>query len=180
MTLLTDRNNWLLGAALAALLASVGARGILGAAEAQAPDAATAGAVALTPEQEEAIAVKGEELTEKVCTECHPFDDIVVMRRTAREWKDVVSLMSTKGAIATQDQFAMVRQYLTRYYGVLRVNLATPDEFQAVLGLSAADAAAIVAHRDAKGKFTDLASLLAVPGIDKARVEADPDAFKFN
>ncbi len=69
---------------------------------------------------------------------------------------------------------------LTRYYGVLAVNTALATDLSAVLGLSAKDAEAVVEYRKTNGKFADIAALLKVPGIDRARIESDPDALKFD
>jgi competence ComEA-like helix-hairpin-helix protein len=49
-----------------------------------------------------------------------------------------------------------------------------------VLGLSAKDANAIVEYRKAHGNFTDLASLEKVEGVDKAKLEEQPEALRFN
>jgi competence ComEA-like helix-hairpin-helix protein len=49
-----------------------------------------------------------------------------------------------------------------------------------VLGLSAKEAAAIVDYRKANGNFTDLASLEKVQGVNKARLEEQPEALRFD
>jgi competence ComEA-like helix-hairpin-helix protein len=49
-----------------------------------------------------------------------------------------------------------------------------------VLGFSSKDADAIVAYRDAHGKFADVDAVLKVPGIDKTKIEEQPDALRFN
>ena len=133
-------------------------------------------AVSLSDEE---LTTRGEDALKKICTECHPFDDIVVLRRTPKEWKEVTAQMATKGAIATQDQFAVIRQYLTRFYGVIRVNSAPAADLVAVLGFSAKEADDVVAYREAHGKFVDLAALLKVPGVPKEKLDADPDALRF-
>ena len=92
----------------------------------------------------------------------------------------MVTEMAARGAVATDAQFATVRQYLTRYFGSVSVNTASAEELSAVLGLSPKDANAIVEHRKAHGKFADAAALARVPGIDRARIEAQPEALRFN
>ena len=82
-------------------------------------------------------------------------------------------------ASATDEQFATVKRYLTRYFGIVSVNTATAEELSAVLGLSAKDAKAIVEHRKVHGKFADTAALLKVAGIDKTKIEAQPEALVF-
>lgn len=130
---------------------------------------------------EEELARVGEEMTDRVCsTSCHTLEDITRTRRTARDWNDMVISMANRGAEATDEQFATIRQYLTRYFGRVSVNTASAEELSAVLGLSSKDAKAIVEHRKTHGKFADAASLLKVQGIDKTRIEAQPDALRFN
>jgi competence ComEA-like helix-hairpin-helix protein len=132
------------------------------------------------PVDDEELTRAGEDAIKKICTECHSFDDIVISRRTPKEWKDVVTQMATKGAIATQAQFGTIREYLTRFYGIVPINTAPAPDLAAVLGLSAKQAEAIVEYRSSHGKFADLPALLKVPGLDKDRLEADPDALKFD
>ena len=130
---------------------------------------------------EEEFARVGEALVKKVCdTSCHGLEKLDEMRRMPREWNDSVTSMVTRGALATDSQFATITKYLTRYYGAVSVNTAPAEELSAVLGLSSHDAAAIVEYRRAHGKFTDAGALMGVPGIDKSRIEEQPDALRFN
>lgn len=134
----------------------------------------------MTAEEEGLFSDAAEATIERVCVACHPFENIIKTRRTVREWNDQVTLMKGRGAPGTDPDFAAVRKYLIRYYGIVRVNSATADELRAVLGLSPKDAAAIVAYRTAHGNFTDLPSLENVDGIDKAKLEEQPEAIRFN
>ena len=122
----------------------------------------------------------GHELTEKICTECHEVEVITALRRIPRDWNNMVVTMAQRGANGTEDQFATIKQYLTRYYGLVAVNSAPAEEFSAVLGFSIQDANAIVEYRKAHGKFADAAELANVPGIDKSKIDAQPDALVFN
>ena len=129
---------------------------------------------------EDELARVGHELTEKICTECHEVEVITALRRTPRDWNNMVTTMAQRGANATDDQFATIKKYLTRYYGLVAVNSASAEEFSSVLGLSAKDAEAIVEYRKANGKFADAATLAKVPGIDTTKLDAQPDALVFN
>ena len=80
--------------------------------------------------------------------------------------------MITRGAPATDEQFATVKRYLTRYFAIVSVNTAPAEELSAVLGLSPRDAGAIVEYRKVHGGFADIAALLKVEGIDKAKAGA--------
>lgn len=120
-----------------------------------------------------------EEVTAKVCLTCHPWEQITLARRTPREWSETVSSMAARGAIGTKEQFSTITKFLTRYYGVVQVNTATAQDLSAVLGLSARDAAAVVAYRKAHGKFANAAALAKVDGIDTSRLEEQPEAIRY-
>ena len=171
---------------VAALLlgASIGAR----AAAPQAPPkngvaaspALTKSVGDLTPDEEESFVKVAESTLERVCVACHPFENIIKTRRTLPEWNEQVTQMAMRGAPGTDTDFTFVKKYLARYYGVVRVNSATAEELSAVLGLSSKTAAAVVEYRKANGKFTDLASLTKVEGVDKAKLEENADALRFD
>jgi competence ComEA-like helix-hairpin-helix protein len=167
---------WTLGAAAVVLAASIGAR-------AMTPHSGGLGAAAQAPgerQNEEAFAVLGEKTTEKACLVCHPWENIVEIRRTLTQWDEVVANMAQRGAPATPDELTIVTTFLARYYGLVHVNAASAEEFSTVLGLSAKDAQAIVGHRKAHGKFADAAALASVEGIDKQKIEEQLDALIFN
>jgi competence ComEA-like helix-hairpin-helix protein len=171
---------------VAALLlgASIGAR----AAAPQAPPkngaavspALTKSVGDLTPEEEESFVKVAESTLERVCVACHPFENIIKTRRTLPEWNDQVTQMAMRGAPGTETDFTLAKKYLARYYGVVHVNSATAEELSAVLGLSSKTAAAVVEYRKANGKFTDLASLTKVEGVDKAKLEENAEALRFD
>jgi competence ComEA-like helix-hairpin-helix protein len=134
----------------------------------------------LTPAEEEEFIKVAESTLERVCVACHPFENIVKTRRTLPEWNDQVINMAMRGAPGTETDFTLAKKYLARYYGVVRVNSATAEELSAVLGVSSKTAAALVEYRKANGKFTDLASLTKVEGVDKAKLEENADALRFD
>lgn len=134
----------------------------------------------MTADEEQQFSDAAEATIERVCLACHPFENITKTRRTIREWSDQVATMKGRGAPGTDPDFDTIKKYLIRYYGVVPVNTATPEELTAVLGLSAKEAKAVVDYRAAHGNFTDLASLEKVDGIDKAKLEDEPDAIRFN
>ena len=121
----------------------------------------------------------GEEMTGNLCIDCHGWDEIFMVRRTAREWEIVVRDMAGRGVVGTSDQLALVRRYLTWSFGLVAVNTATAEELSVVLGLPMPQAEAIVAYRQAHGKFPDLPALSKVPGVDKTILAAQIDAMRF-
>lgn len=134
----------------------------------------------LTAAEEEEFSAAAEGTIERVCVLCHPYENIIKMRRTPREWTEQVITMSQRGAPGTEADFTLINKYLTRYYGIVRVNTASAEDLSAVLGLPPKVAAAVVEYRTANGRFTDLASLLKVAGIDKAKLEEQPEAIRFD
>lgn len=144
------------------------------------PEVLAKNAGELTAAEEDAFATAGEATLERVCILCHPFENITKTRRTVRDWSDQVAVMAQRGAPGTDPEFTLVRKYLARYYGIVRVNTATADELSAVLGLPPKVAAAVVAYRTANGKFADIAALEKVEGVDKAKLEEQPEALRFD
>jgi len=134
----------------------------------------------LTAEEEEQFSNAAEATIERVCILCHPFENIIKTRRTVRDWSDQVTTMSQRGAPGTEPDFSLIKKYLTRYYGIVRVNTASAEELSAVLGLPPKVAAAVVEYRTANGKFADIAALEKVAGVDKAKLEEQPEALKFD
>jgi len=129
---------------------------------------------------DEELTKVGEPLVAKVCTtSCHGIEEIESARRTRAGWIDLVVEMKIKGAEATAPQFEIIKKYLPRYYGLVAVNTAAPDELSAVLGLSAKDAQAIVGYRTANGPFADIDGLRKVPGIDVTKIDEQPEALRF-
>src|SRR5512138_659046 len=143
------------GAAMV-LAATIGARASVPVPQAAknkpAPAVMTKSVGDLTAEEEEEFSRLSEETIERVCIACHPFENITKTRRTVREWNDMVQTMAMRGAPGSENDLAAIKKYLTRYYGIVRVNTATPQELTSVLGLSAKDAAAVVEYRTAHGR----------------------------
>jgi competence ComEA-like helix-hairpin-helix protein len=165
----------------------VAAIGVRAADQAQAPKGASnvaalmaKGPGELTSEEQDALDAAAETTMQRVCIACHPFENITRTRRTVREWSDQVTNMAQRGAPGTEKDFALVRRYLTRWYGIVRVNSATPEELSAVLGLPLKVATAVVDYRKEHGNFTDLGGLLKVEGVDKAKLEEQPEALRFD
>lgn len=134
----------------------------------------------MTPEEEDAWATAAEATADKACSPCHPLAEITRTRHTWREWNDSVVNMAALGVTATDEQLTTIKLYMTRYYGLVKVNTATAAELSAVLGLSSKDAAAIVEYRKAHGNFADAAALAQVQGIDKSKIEEQPEALRFD
>lgn len=174
------RWRWAIVAACVGLAATVATRAAVPTTQqtkpAQPASAQAAKTSDIVIQDENELATVGEELVTRVCeTACHKMENHD-RRRPAYEWNGVIQTMIERGAMATVKEVAVIRQYMKRYYGVVAVNTAPAEEFTAVLGLSAKDAQAVVAYRTEHGKFKDAEALAQVPGIDRSKVEEQPDA----
>jgi len=90
--------------------------------------------------------------------------------------------MVDRGAKGTDAEIKAVVDYLTKNFGPdskMQVNTAPMVELKAVFEVSAKQAEAIVAYRDANGAFKEWQDLTKVPGIDAAKIEAKKELLAF-
>jgi len=103
------------GLFVAALVASAGAqRGAPPRPPAQTPPSQTPA----TPTGTAAGADPREATARKLCTQCHPFENVVAIRRTRAQWEATVENMVGRGARGTQAEFASVIDFLSEKYGL--------------------------------------------------------------
>ena len=134
------------------------------------------------PEAEKLPPGPGKAEVTAVCVQCHSVTNIRRKRLSRDEWSDEVSDMVDRGAKATDGQMAAILDYLELNFGTdskIRVNTAPMVEFKAILALTADEADAIVAYRDANGEFHQLSDLLKIPGVDGKKIEAKKDRLEF-
>ena len=106
---------------------------------------------------------------ETVCGTCH--DLRTGPRRNKAAWTATVESMAGRGARGTDQEFAAIADYLTKYFGVVNVNRAAANELSDMLEISAQDAEAIIRYRTDNGAFTDVDSLKKVPGVNANAIE---------
>ena len=114
-----------------------------------------------------------------MCSGCHGLRTSLARRRTRTEWQVLVENMAGIGAPGTRDDITATVGYLTMRYGQVDVNTATAAELQEIVGLTAAEAAAVVEFRTHEGGIATFEQLKKVPGVDAGRLEAVKDRFKF-
>ena len=118
----------------------------------------------------------------RICTKCHGPINIAKMRLSRGGWDDQVADMVERGAVATPKELATVVNYLAANFGPdakVNVNDAALDELKSVLGLLSPEAVAIVAYRQAHGRFKTWRDLLKVPGVDAKKIEAKAGRMAF-
>jgi hypothetical protein len=104
-----------------------------------------------------------------VCTPCHTADAFLTTPRSWQRWNDVFHRMMEHGATGTDAQLAGVTEFFLSNLTIINVNTSPADEIEWVLSASPAVRDFIVARRENR-KFTSLADLSSVPGIDRPRL----------
>jgi DNA uptake protein ComE-like DNA-binding protein len=104
-----------------------------------------------------------------VCTRCHTADAFLTTPRSWQRWNDVFHRMMEHGATGTDAQLAGVTEFFLSNLTIVNVNTSPADEIEWVLSASPAVRDFIVARRGSR-KFTSLADLSSVPGIDRHRL----------
>jgi competence protein ComEA len=107
-----------------------------------------------------------------VCARCHNLQIVMDTPMSYEAWHDTVQTMMDRGATGTDQQFADVMDYLHRTMTTINVNTADAGELQIVLHVPESAAQAIIARRSTQ-KFTSLADLESVAGVDPSFVEAN-------
>jgi hypothetical protein len=116
------------------------------------------------------LAREGESL-KAVCSKCHNLQMVMDTPMSYEAWHDTVQTMVDRGASGTDEQLDDVMNYLHRTMTTINVNTADVEELEIVLGVSETAAKAIVSRRSSR-KFSGLADLKSVAGVDGASVEA--------
>ncbi len=120
---------------------------------------------------------KGHDETVKVCGKCHSAEQAASLHQSRTGWEETIAKMVSMGSEGTDDEYESIMNYLVANFGPekpkpISVNKATPVELEAVLGLTKAESAAVIAYRTEKGDFKTIEDLKAVPGVDAKKIEA--------
>lgn len=126
----------------------------------------------------------GKEVFNRVCTQCHGLDQVVELKQTKAEWSALVDTMVQYGAVAKDEEFDVIIDYLAKNFGKaaadkIKVNKATAKEIETGLALTTKEAEAIVQYRQKNGDFKNLQDLLKVTGLDGKKIDAVKDKIEF-
>jgi len=126
----------------------------------------------------------GREETERLCKGCHELERSVSRRQDREGWQVTINKMVAFGTKGTDEEFALILDYLTKHYPAgevppVNVNTAPAIEMESRLSLKRSQAAAIIAYRTKNGKFKTIEDLKKVPGVDAAKIEAKRDRIVF-
>ena len=125
---------------------------------------------------------KGRAVTAKVCLNCHESSAFRKARMDRDEWEREVGIMVDNGAQASDAELNTIVDYLVENFGPkskINVNTAPVGELKNVLGLTAAQAVAVVDYREAHGAFKTVDDLLKVPQIDAQKISDHKDLLAF-
>jgi competence protein ComEA len=128
---------------------------------------------------------QGKELILRACTGCHKPGEIAVYRFTKAEYQTIVYRMGDRGAQATKAELDIIVDYLFQNFPKvedptkINVNKATAQEIAAGLGLTDAEAAAVVKYRERHGDFRAWGDLLIIYGVDGKKIAAAKDRISF-
>lgn len=135
----------------------------------KAPDAAeVARKAVLLPE------APGRTATLRICgTECHTAETFSGRFTSRDDWEITVDDMIGRGAQMTDEEYTEVLNYLVGQFPErYDVNTQTAAALQSRLVFTAAEAAAIVAYRDAHGAFGSVEDLKKVSGVTPEKIDA--------
>ncbi len=126
----------------------------------------------------------GREETERLCQGCHDLGQSVSLRQDRNGWAATLTKMVGLGVKATDQELLTVVAYLAEHYPAetlppLNINEARAIQMESRLSIRRSVAAAILRYRSEKGPFRSIDDLLAVPGIDPAKIEARKDRIVF-
>jgi competence ComEA-like helix-hairpin-helix protein len=121
----------------------------------------------------------GRDTVERVCTSCHAIDTVIDVRRTRSGWQDVISDMAGRGADGTPQELAVVVSYLTKFFGKINVNNASPAELAEFLGIDEKQARAMADYRSQHGEYKNLDQLKQTPGVDADKLQQKRELIAF-
>ena len=114
----------------------------------------------------------GKDVTERICGACHEAGVVTKYHNSKDDWQPIVDDMRGRGADGSDADFKLIVDYLGHYFGAtVFINKAPASEIESELGLTSAEAAAIVNYRQANGDFKDIADMRKVRGLDTKKLE---------
>lgn len=128
---------------------------------------------------------QGKAATEKMCGVCHGVG-IFINRRESREgWNGIIEDMLHRGMKGEDEELGEVSDYLSQFLSKsapgakVNMNVGSAKAIVSALGISEAQAAAIVKYRAENGKFKSIEDLCKVPGIDATAIERQKSKLDF-
>ena len=126
----------------------------------------------------------GKKIIQQQCSGCHPGNALGGYQKTREDWDAIVARMGQR-TTATRDELTTLADYLATNFpkvddpSKVNMNKADAKEIAERLGLSAAEAEAIVKYRDRRGIFRTWGDLLVIYGVDGTKIESLQDKMSF-
>ncbi|PWT97909.1 MAG: hypothetical protein C5B51_30350 [Terriglobia bacterium] len=127
----------------------------------------------------------GKQIILRECTACHAPDHFTKYHHSPEEWQVIVVRMGQRVRSATTAELEAVQKYLAANFPKtedstkLNINKATAQEIRTRLGLTAAEAEAIVHYRNEHGDYREWGEMLVVYGVDGRKIKAVKDLMSF-
>lgn len=115
---------------------------------------------------------------QQVCTACHSSNQFLGTPRSSSRWEQVFGQMAQQGAHPTEEQIDQIVRYFQRNLTVVNVNTSPLEELEPTLQVGPETGTAIIMRRSQR-KFTGIADLAAIPGVDHSVLERLKDRLKF-
>jgi competence protein ComEA len=119
----------------------------------------------------------------KVCSTCHSPTNVLANGQDRAGWESTITKMVGFGAQGTDEELTEVLDYLTKNFppasASVNVNKATTAQLQSGLGLTAAEADAVVKYREKNGDFKTIDDVKKVPDVDAKKLDAKKDHLAF-
>lgn len=115
---------------------------------------------------------------QQVCTVCHSSSQFLGTPRSSSRWEQVYGQMAQQGAHPTDEQIDRIVRYFQRNLTVVNVNTSPLEELEPTLQIGPKASTAIVMRRGQR-KFTGIADLAAIPGVDHSVLERLKDRLQF-
>ncbi len=126
----------------------------------------------------------GKAETERLCKQCHEIARAISPRLDRGGWEKSMTKMAAFGMKATDEEYALVVDYLVKNFPAedvprINVNTATAIQMESGLSLKRSQASAVMAWRKEHGNFKSFEDLLKVPGLDAAKLEEKKDRIAY-
>ena len=118
------------------------------------------------------------EAVRDVCTACHSSNQFLGTPRSSSRWEELFGQMARQGAHPNDEQVDRIVRYFQRNLMVVNVNTSPDEELGPTLQTSPEVTAAITLRRMQR-KFTGIADLVTIPGVDRRVLERLKDRLQF-
>jgi len=113
-----------------------------------------------------------------ICTACHSSSQFLGTPRSSSRWEQLFGQMAQQGARPNDEQVDRIVRYFQRNLMVVNVNTSPDEELGPTLQTSPETTAAITLRR-VQRKFTGIADLAGIPGVNRSVLEKLKDRLQF-